>query len=195
MVANLWQDLRYGARSLRKNPAFALVAVITLALGIGATSAVFSVVNSVLLRPLPFKDPDQLVWVWSRRPDNNKAPFSLPDFLDYRDQNQTLLGIAAYGNIGLSLSGTERTDRLQGVRVSANLFQLLGVNASRGRLTVPQDDEPAKRHVVVVTYDCWRRRFGGEAEIVGKTLNLNGESYEVIGILPRSYSLPNPEAE
>ena len=195
MVANLWQDLRYGARSLRKNPAFTLVAVITLALGIGATSAVFSVVNSVLLRPLPFKDPDQLVWVWSRRPDNNKAPFSLPDFLDYRDQNQTLLGIAAYGNIGLSLSGTERTDRLQGVRVSANLFQLLGVNASRGGLTVPQDDEPAKRHVVVLTYDCWRRRFGGEAEIVGKTLNLNGESYEVIGILPRSYSLPNPEAE
>ena len=192
MVGNLYRDLRYGARSLRRNPGFALVAIITLALGIGATSAVFSVVNSVLLRPLPFKDPDQLVWVWSRRPDNNKAPFSLPDFLDYRDQNQTLLEIAAFGNIGLSLSGAERTDRLQGMRVSANLFQLLGVDASRGRLMLTQDDAPDQRHVVVLTYECWQRRFAGEPQIVGKTLNLNGESYEVIGILPRSFSLPNP---
>jgi putative ABC transport system permease protein len=163
-------------------------------LGIGATTAVFSVVNSVLLRPLPFKNPDQLVWVWSRRPDNNKAPFSLPDFLDYRDQNQTL-EIAAFGNIGLSLSGVERTYRLQGVRVSANLFQLLGVDASLGRLMLSQDDQPDQRHVVVLTNECWQRRFAGEAQIVGKTLNLNGESYEVIGILPRSFSLPNPEAE
>lgn len=195
MIDNLHKDLRYGARSLRKNPGFAFVAIITLALGIGASTAVFSVVNSVLLRPLPFKDPDQLVWVWSRRPDHNKAPFSLPDFLDYRDQNQTLLEIAAFSNIGLSLSGAERTDRLQGVRVSANLFQLLGVDASLGRLLLPQDDQPDQRHVVVLTYECWQRRFAGEARIVGKTLNLNGESYEVVGILRRSFSLPNPEAE
>jgi len=195
MVGNLYRDLRYGARSLRKNPAFSLVAVITLTFGIGATTAVFSVVNSVLLRPLPFKNPDQLVWVWSRRPDNNKAPFSMPDFLDYRDQNQTLREIAAFGNIGLSLSGAERTDRLQGLRVSANLFQLLGVDASLGRLMLPQDDQPDQRHVVVLTHECWQRRFAGEAQIVGKTLNLNGESYEIIGILPRSFSLPNPEAE
>ena len=195
MGGNLFRDLRYGARSLRKSPGFAFVAIITLALGIGASTAVFSVVNSVLLRPLPFKDPDQLVWVWSRRPDNNKAPFSLPDFLDYRDQNQTLLEIAAFSNIGLSLSGAERTDRLQGLRVSANLFQLLGVEASLGRLMFRQDDQPDQRHVVVLTYQCWQRRFAGETQIVGKTLILNGESYEVIGILPRSFSLPNPEAE
>ncbi len=123
------------------------------------------------------------MWVWSRRPDNNKAPFSLPDFLDYREQNQTLREIAAFGNIGLSLSGAERTDRLQGLRVSANLFQLLGVDASLGRLMLPQDDQPDQRHVVVLKYECWQRRFAGEAQIVGKTLNLNGESYEVIGIL------------
>jgi putative ABC transport system permease protein len=195
MVGNLYRDLRYGVRSLRRNPAFGLVAIITLALGIGATTAVFSVVNSVLLRPLPFKNPDQLVWVWSRRPDNNKAPFNLPDFLDYRDQNQTLLEIAAFGNIGLSLSGAERTDRLQGLRVSANLFQILGVDATVGRLMLPQDDEPGQRQVAVLTYECWQRRFASEAQIVGKTLNLNGESYEVIGILPRTFSLPNPEAE
>ncbi len=194
MLGNFYRDLRYGARSLRKNPAFTLVAIITLALAIGATTAVFSVVNSVLFRPLPFRDPDQLVWVWSRRPDNNKAPFSLPDFLDYRDQNQTL-EIAAFGNIGLSLSGAERTDRLQGLRVSANLFQLLGLDPGLGRLMLPQDDHPDQRHVVVLTYQCWQRRFAGDAQIVGKTLNLNGESYQVIGILPRSFSLPNPEAE
>lgn len=194
-MLNLWQDLRYGARALRKSPAFTLAAVITLTLGIGATTAVFSVVNSVLLRPLPFKDPDELVSVWSRRPDNNKAPFSLPDFLDYRDQNQTLLEISAFGNIGLNLSGAERTERLQGVRVSATLFQLLGIQASLGRLMLPQDDEPDQRHVVVVTYECWQRRFASEPQLVGKTLNLNGESYQVIGILPPKISLPNPEAE
>jgi predicted permease len=195
MIGNRLKDLQYGARSLRKNPAFAFVAIITLALGIGATTAVFSVVNAVLLRPLPFKDPDQLLWVWSRRPDNNKAPFSLPDFLDHRDQNQTLREIAAFSNIGLSLSGPERTERLQGLRVSASMFQLLGVEATVGRLMFPEDDEPANRHVVVLTYECWQRRFVGEPQIVGKTLNLNGESYEIIGVLPRNFPLPIREAE
>lgn len=195
MSDNFFRDLRYGARSLRKNPGFTLVVLLTLSLAIGATTAVFSVVNSVLLRPLPFKNPDELVWVWSRRPDNNKAPFTLPDFLDYRDQNQTLQDIAAFSNIGLSLSGTDRTVRLQGVRVSANLSQLLGIDASRGRLLLPQDDQPDQRHVVLLAYECWQRRFAGEAQIVGKSLNLNGEGYQVIGILPRNFSLPNPDAE
>lgn len=195
MRDNFFRDLRYGARSLRKNPAFTLVALLTLSLAIGATTAVFSVVNAVLLRPLPFKNPDELVWVWSRRPDNNKAPFTLPDFLDYRDQNQTLQDIAAFSNSGLSLSGTDRTVRLQGVRVSANLFQLLGIDARRGRLLLPPDDQPDQRHVAVLAYECWQRRFAGEAQIIGKSLNLNGEGYQVIGVLPRNFSLPNPDAE
>lgn len=194
-VANLWQDLRYGARSLLKQPAFALVAVITLALGIGANTAIFSVVNSVLLRQLPFKNPDQLMWVWSSRTDRDNAPFTLPDFLDYRDQNQTLEQIAAFSNVGLSLSGTERTERLQGLRVSANLFHLLGVDASAGRTLLPEDDEPGRRHVVTLTYECWQRRFGGDPQMIGKTLNLNGESYQVVGILPQRFSLPVREAE
>lgn len=195
MLHNFFRNLRFGFRSLRKNPAFALVAITILALGIGATTAIFSVVNSVLLRPLPFRDPDQLVWIWSRRPTNNKAPFSLPDFLDHRDQNQTLEQVAAFGNIGLSLSGIERTDQLQGQRVSANLFQLLGVDAAYGRLMLPADDEPGQRHVVVLTHECWQRRFGGDPTIVGKPLILNGESYEVIGIAPRDFALPNSQAE
>ena len=194
-IGNLAKDLRYGARSLRKNPGFALAVIVTLALGIGTTTAVFSVVNSIILRPLPFRNPDELMWVWSQRPDNNKAPFSLPDFLDYRDQNQTLQEIAAFANIGISLSGVERTDRLQGLRVSANLFRLLGLEPTVGRLMLPQNDEPGQRYVVVLTHECWQRRFASDGGIVGKALNLNGESFEVIGVLPRDFTLPNPEAE
>ena len=195
IVANLWQDVRYGARSLLKKPGFALVAVISLALGIGANTAIFSVVNAVLLRQLPFKDPDQLMWVWSSRTDRDNAPFNLPDFLDYRDQNQTLEHIAAFSNVGLSLSGTEKTERLQGLRVSANLFQLLGVDASAGRTLLAEDDDPGRRHVTVLTYECWQRRFGGDPQIVGKTLNLNGEGYQVVGILPLRFALPIRETE
>jgi predicted permease len=195
IVANLWQDLRYGARSLSKTPGFTLVAVITLALGIGANTAIFSVVNSVLLRQLPFKSPDQLMWVWSSRTDRDNAPFTIPDFLDYRDQNQTLEQIAAFSNIGLSLSGTERTERLQGLRVSANLFQLLGVDASAGRTLLPEDDEPGRRHVAVLTYEGWQRRFGGDPQVVGKTINLNGEGYQVVGIMPLRFALPIKDTE
>ena len=194
-MQSLWRNVRYGARSLQRDRGFALVAIITLALGIGATTAVFSVVNSVLLRPLPFKNPDELVFVWSRRPDNNKAPFNLPDFVDYRDQNQTLVDIAAFSNLGVSLAGAEKTERLQAMRVSASLFQVLGVNASYGRLFISEDDKPDQRHVVVLSHKCWQQRFAGETHIIGKTLNLNGEGYEVVGILPASYSLPNPDAE
>ena len=195
MLHSFFRNLRFGLRSLRKNPAFALVAIAILTLGIGATTAIFSIVNSVLLRPLPFKDPDQLVWIWSRRPANNRAPFSLPDFLDHRDQNQTLEQVAAFGNVGLSLSGSERTDQLQGQRVSANLFQLLGVDAAHGRVMHASDDEPEQRRVVVLTHECWQRRFGGDPQIVDRSLVLNSESYQVIGITPRDFSLPNPQAE
>jgi predicted permease len=189
------QDLRFGMRMLLKHKGFTTVAILSLALGIGANTAIFSVVNAVLLRQLPFKDPDRLMSVSSRRTDRIGAPFALPDFLDYRDQNQTLDQIAAYSNISLSMSGTDRTEQIQGLRVSANLFQLLGVDAKAGRTLIRDDDEPARRHVAVLTYDCWQRRFGGDPQLIGKTLNLNGEGYEAVGILPPKYSLPNKEAE
>src|SRR5215208_4188850 len=133
-LEELWQDLRYGMRVLVQKRGFTLTVIITLALGIGANTAIFSVVNAVLLRELPFKNPDQVMWVWSTRTDRDKAPFTLPDFLDYRDQNQTLEQVAAFSTIGLNLTGSERAERLQGLRVSANLFELLGVDASAGRL-------------------------------------------------------------
>ena len=191
----VFQDLRYGVRMLLKHKSFTMVAVLSLALGIGANTAIFSVVNSVLLRQLPFKDPERLMFLTSSRTDRADAPFTVPDFLDYRDQNQTLEQIAAFTNVGLSLSGTEKTEQLQGARVSANLFQLLGVDPSVGRTLIAEDDEPGRQHVVVLTYECWQRRFGGDPQLIGKTLNLNGEGYQAVGILPGSYSLPIKEAE
>src|SRR6185436_60785 len=170
MIRDLWQDVRFGARSLFKSPGFALVTIITLALGIGANTAIFSVVHSVLLRELPFKRPSELVWITSNRTDRSDAPFTIPDFLDYRDQNQSLEQIAAFTPVGLSLSGMERTERLQGARVSANLFQMLGVNAARGRVLTTADDGPGNRHVVVVTHEGWQRRFGRDPELIGRTL-------------------------
>jgi putative ABC transport system permease protein len=189
------QDIRFGVRMLIKHKSFTIVAVLSLALGIGANTAIFSVVNSVLLRELPFKDPDQLMSVSSRRTDREDAPFTVPDFIDYRDQNHTLEQIAAYTNIGLSLSGTEKTERLQGVRISGNFFQLLGIDASSGRTLFPEDDDPGRRHVVVLTHECWQQRFSSDPQLIGKTLNLNGEGYEAVGILPQNYTLPIKEAE
>ena len=191
----MFQDLRFGVRMLLKHRSFTTVAIVSLALGIGANTAIFSVVNAVLLRQLPFKNPEQLMSVASNRTDRNDAPFTLADFIDYRDQNRTLEQISAYGNIGLSLVSNERTEQLQGLRVSANLFQLLGVDASAGRTLLPEDDDPARRHVAVLTHECWQRRFGGDPQLIGKTLTLNGESYEAVGILPPTYVLPYKDAE
>ena len=184
------QDLRFGVRMLLKQKGFTTVALLSLALGIGANTAIFSVVNSVLLRPLPFRQPDQLMAISSRRIDRDQAPFTVPDFLDYRDQNRSLEQIAAFVNVGLSLSGSEKTEQLVGLRVSANLFQLLGVDASLGRTLMSEDDEPSRRHVVVLTYECWQRRFGGNAQLIGQTLNLNREAYQIVGVLPPGYPLP-----
>lgn len=195
LVEELWQDLSYSVRVSIRKPAFTLTVVITLALGIGANTAIFSVVNAVLLRKLPFKNPDQVMWVWSTRTDRDKTPFSLPDFIDYRDQNQTLDQIAAFSSIGVILTGSEKAERLQGLRVSANLFELLGVDASVGRLFVPEDDEPARRQVAVLSYECWQKRFGGDSQVVGKALNLNGQGYTVVGVLPARFTLPDRETE
>ncbi len=195
LIEELFQDLRYSFRVLIRKPAFTLTVIITLALGIGGNTAIFSVVNAVLLRELPYKNPDEVMWVWSKRTDREKAPFTLPDFTDYRDQNQTLEQLAAFCSAGLNLAGTEKPERLPAMRVSANMFDLLGIEAAAGRLLEAQDDDPARKPVTVLTYESWQRRFAGEQQIVGKELNLNGESYTVVGVLPSQFSLPDREAE
>jgi predicted permease len=191
----LLQDLRYGARMLLKSPGFTLIAVITLALGIGSNTAIFSLVNSILLRQLHFRQPERLVRVDSRRPAPGKYPFTLPDFIDYRDQNRSLSGIAAYTPWNTNLTDQGEPEQLHGLRISANAFELLGVEAVAGRALLPSDDTPGQQHVVVLSYSFWRRRFGSDAQLVGKKLTLNGTSYTVVGVLPPHFSFPIIEAE
>ena len=195
MLETLWQDCRYGVRVLRRNPGFTTVAVLTLALGIGANTAIFTMVNAVLLRQLPFRNPDRLVWIWSVRPESDSRSFTLPEFIDYRDQNQTFDQLAAFGTWNANLTDAGGAERIQGTRVSANLFQLLGVEALHGRILLPEDDRPGNQHVVVLSYGLWRRRFGADAGVIGKTLTLNGDTYTVVGVLPQQFFFPVRDAE
>jgi putative ABC transport system permease protein len=192
LLADLLHDLRYAARTQLKNPAFTIVAVIALALGIGANTAIFSVVNTVLLRPLPYKDPDRLVMVWE---DATKAGFprDVPtnaNFIDWRNQNQVFEDMAAISFDSFNLTGAGDPERLDGRRVSASLFQLLGVDPQIGRVFTAAENQPGSERVVLLSYGLWQRRFGGDPSIVGKPLNLNGASYTVVGVMPARFQFP-----
>jgi len=191
IFADVGQDVRYALRMLAKNPAFTAIAVIALALGIGANTAIFSVVNAVLLRPLPFKNPGQIVMVWENAahlgfPKDTPSP---ANFLDWQKQAQSFIGMAAMAERSFNLTGVGEPERLEGRRVSANLFDLLGVPALLGRTFVADDDRPAT-HVVLLSYSLWQRRFGSDPSVIGRALTLNGESYTVIGVMPPFVQLP-----
>jgi predicted permease len=181
--------MRFAMRKFRRQPVFAFTVVTTLALAIGANIAVFSVVHAVLFRALPFNAPERLVWITSVRTDNPAAPFSLPEFMDYRGQTQTL-SIAAYANWRAGLTGENINEGLQGARMSANAFEVLGVSAAAGRLLQESDDHPDAPKVAVLSYRLWQREFGGAVSIVGRKIRLNGESFAVVGILPPQFPLP-----
>jgi putative ABC transport system permease protein len=191
MFSDLGQDLRYGLRVMTKSPAFTAIAVLALALGIGANTAIFSVVNAILLRPLPFKNPDQLVLVWEEAthmgfPKNTPSP---ANFLDWREQNTVFSGMAAMGMRSFNLTGAGEPERLDGRRVSANMFNLLGVQAILGRTFVADEDQPGTR-VALLNETLWKRRFGGDPSVIGRAVMLNGESYTVVGVLPQNVRLP-----
>src|SRR6266480_5091469 len=191
MLADFAQDLRYGLRTLLKNPGFTIVAVSALALGIGANSAIFSVVNAVLLRPLSFKNAEQLVMLWENAthlgfPKNTPSP---ANFLDWQKQASAFTGMAAMIERSFNLTGVGEPERLDGRRVSANLFELLGVPAVLGRTFVSDDDRPGT-HLVLLSYSLWQRRFASDPSVIGRALTLNGESYTVIGVMPRFVQLP-----
>src|SRR5438552_5721101 len=191
MLSDLGQDLRCGFRVLVKNPGFTTVAIIALALGIGANSAIFSVVNTVLLRPLPYKNPDKLVMVWEEAthlgfPKNTPSP---ANFIDWRDQNTVFEGMAAIVERSFNLTGVGEPERFDGRRVSANLFALLGVEPHLGRTFRPEEDQPG-RHVVILSYGLWQRRFGSDPSVIGRPLSLNGEHYTVVGVMARSFQFP-----
>lgn len=186
----LWKDLAVAIRQFRRQPSFALAVVSTLGLTMGANIAVFSVVNAVLFRALPFKAPERLVWIASVRTDNPSAPFTLPEFMDYRSQTRSLSGIAAFANWSASLAGDTMNEGLQGCRISANAFELLGLTPAAGRLLRESDDRPDAPKVAVLSYRLWQRRFDGRTSAVGTAVRLNGESFTIAGILPQHFPFP-----
>lgn len=186
---------RLTLRGIVRNPGFSAACILTLALGIGANTTMFNLVNAVLLRPLPFKDPERLVWLWARAWDREKGFFSAPDFLDYQAQTRSLQGITVFTSWSANLTGQAEPERLQGLRMLGNAFELLGVKASVGRTLLPSDEDPNSGRVVVLSDGLWRRRFGGDTQLVGRTLSLNGEAYTVVGVLPPDFVFPVVEAE
>ncbi len=181
----LLQDLKYGLRMLAKNPGFTAVAVLTLALGIGANTAIFSVVDGILLRPLPFDDSNQLVTLWQRVPHFGTNAFTTPDFLAW--QKQTLISIAATAGESFNVGAGSRPEHIAGALVSGNFFTLLGVKPIVGRTFLPDEDQPNSRRAAILSYGLWQRDFGGDRGVVGKTFLLNGEPFTAIGVLPRNF--------
>ncbi|MBI1941984.1 MAG: ABC transporter permease [Acidobacteria bacterium] len=190
---SLIQDLKYGLRMLAKNPGFTAVAVITLALGIGANTAIFSVVNAVLLRPLPYRDADRLVAVWEENPDRGwyHNIVSAANFVDWREQNHVFTEMAAVNIFPtFTLTGTREPEEVVGQQVTTNLFSLLGVQPVWGRDFLPEEDKPGGPRVVILSYGLWQRRYGGDPTLVGKQVSLNNKSYTVIGIMPSDFYFP-----
>ncbi len=183
------EELQRAGRTLFRAPRFTLPVVTTLAVAVGATATVFSVVNAVLIRGLPFRQPEGLVWISSVRPDRPDAPFTLPELMDYRARARTV-DIAAYANWSATLATTGVARRLQGMRLSANAFEILGVRAAAGRLLVPSDDDAAAPRVALLSYTYWRGELAGASAAVGGTIRLNGEPYTVVGVMPRYFPLP-----
>ena len=182
------KDISYAIRSLLKRPGFVSIAVITLALGIGANTAIFSLVNAVLLRSLPVERPSEIVSVALRGKDDSMSAFSYPNYRDYRDRNEALSGLLVYRFVPLSLSRSGANERVWGFEVSGNYFDVLGVKAIRGRTFLPEEDKtPLSHPVAVVSYESWQRRFGGDPDLVGKDVLLNNHQFKVIGIAPEGF--------
>ncbi len=188
-MRTLWQDVRYGARALWKSPGFTLVAALSIALGIGANTAIFSLVNATLLRRLPVHEPERLANVFSGTPGSLYSTASYPDYVDFRDRGgEVFQGLAARGGISASLGVGDETDLVVGSIVTGNYFEVLGVSAARGRTLTPEDDlRPGAHPVVVISHGLWQRRFGG-AEVVGREVGLNGQQFNIIGVLPAEYT-------
>src|SRR5215211_1218676 len=191
MASTLWQDIRYGARMLLKNPGITIIVIIALALGIGANTAIFSVVNAVLLLPLPYDEADRLIFLNEKSAVLDEMSISYPNFLDWRNQNQSFEKIGVYNRASYNLTGAGEAERIVTGQVSADLFSVLRVNALHGRVFTNEEDKPGATPVVVLSYPLWQRRFGGQTSILTQAITLNGKSYTVIGIMPESYAYPS----
>ena len=189
LLGGIWQDVRYGARSLLKTPGFCAVVVITLALGIGANTALFSVVNGVLLNPLPFPEPDQLVTLHQSKPNFDTGAIPFPNFRDLQKQNKTFTAMAISRPADFSLIGAGDTERVTGRWISADYFSVLRVQPALGRTFEPGEDEPGAGPVVLISNSLWQRKFEAAQDIVGKGLTLNDKSYTIVGVIPANFTL------
>ena len=189
-IGSLWQDLRYALRTLARNPGFTAVVVITLGLGIGANTAIFSIVSAVLLRPLPYAAPERLVYPSQFFPRYNEGFILAADFLDWREQEEVLEHVSAYTTAHFNLTGANEPERVLGVRISPNVFRLLGTGPFLGPGFPLDEDEADERRIAVLTYGLWQRRFGGDEQVLDEPIFLNGESFTVVGILPPVFHLP-----
>jgi putative ABC transport system permease protein len=195
LASNLVRDTRSSLRVLRKTPAFTIGAIATVALTVGATTAIFSVVYGVLLRQLPYRNPERVFWIWSDQPGRDRTPFNVPDFIDYRDATRTLSGFAGFFSYSANLSDEAAAERVQGIRATGNFFEVVGAVARIGRLLQPADERPGADQVVVLTEPFWIRRFGGDASVVGRVVRLNGEACTVVGVLAPGFVLPIGDVE
>jgi predicted permease len=193
MVEELWQDMRYGARMLLKQPGIVIVAVVTLALGIGANSMIFSFFNGVLLRPLPYRQPEQLVLLdeIALKRGGLSLGVSWPNYLDWRAQNQIFTDVGGYQNITFTLTGVGDAEELPGTMASDGLFEMLGVAPLLGRTFTPKENQPAHHRVVILSYSLWQRRFGGDPKIVGRTITLVNRAWTVVGVMPPDFKFPS----
>ncbi|HEV2915201.1 MAG TPA: ABC transporter permease [Pyrinomonadaceae bacterium] len=188
-MMTFWQDIKYGIRVLLKSPGITFIAVLAIALGIGANTAIFSVVNSVLLRPLPFNKPEQLVVVWRThaKRGQTQGSSSFLNFADYRAQNKSFEALAAYNSSSSALSGNETPEQVEGVTATAEFFKVLGTPPLLGRTFTPEDERPGGSPVVVISHGMWQRRFGADPGIIGRQITLDGRSKTIIGVLPESF--------
>jgi predicted permease len=197
LIEDFWQDVRFGLRMLGKRPVFTSVALLTLSLGIGANTAIFSVVNAVLLRPLPYEDSERIVRVWNTFAPRGltRQPVSEPEFVEFRDQSKSFEHVAAYVTGALTLTGAGEPDRVVATESSAALFSVLGVRPELGRTFSAEEEQAGRPEVIVVSHRLWQRRFGADPGLIGKTLTLNGRGRTVVGIMPHGFNYPTGEVD
>jgi putative ABC transport system permease protein len=192
----MWKDIRYGLRSLIKHPTFTAVCIVTLALGIGANTAIFTVVNAVVLRPLPFQDAERLAMIWTTKDTNQEQPLSFADYNDLKNQTNTFSAVGAASPLwNFTLTGGDEPEPLQGMYVSANLFELLRVAPARGRNFTSDDDRIGGTPVAIISHSLWERRFGSDRDIVGQQITVSGTSATVVGVMPVGFQLLDPAAQ
>jgi predicted permease len=187
-LETLLKDVRFGLRSLAKSPGFTFAVLLTLALGIGANTAIFSIIHTVILRPLPYREPAQLVKIWPERLSTSVAK---ADYVEIKNGARSFDDVAAYSNWSFTVTGNGDPAKLEGARITANLFSLLGVDAALGRILAREEDQPGRDKVVVISHALWQSRFGSDRRIIGQTITIDGQSYVVVGLMPRGFNFPD----